>query len=517
MRPWYARRSKSWWHGHAPSRWRNWANSWAIVIATSASSPSAWPPLFPSRPRAVGRCCVPCTMRIPEIRALAIIAVGRQKITEAIPELELCLQFEDLEQARHAAAALAAMPPQGWQSLEELSASPNPVTALAAGEALARARKGVVVEELPAVLSLVLALLVMTLAVFAAAAFRALFKGCFALRRSLRANSYDFGSLLLKSPIVPGVSVVLAPPDASPESRALLRRLLDLTFGRHEVVLVLDGPSALDLDRWIQDFQLSPAGTRSTPRSAHCGHSWMLRVARSDSPAGGREGAGRSGGRAQCGRQCGAISGDRAGGSRGRFHPGGSAVFDSPHAGRLGAHGGGLRRGAPAPGHGPRGMHRRHRIAASVVGAMRRIQRVEQAVAGPRRLHAGQTRCGLFGWRIPRRSAGIVSGLARRPARESLGLACRLPGLAGQFPARRRHVGRLAPPGEVRSTTTGRRPCGGPAPEAAADSSASTASAHYARYWKPPPMFWLPPVGSRGWSHLRWRRWYWWSARAREW
>jgi HEAT repeat protein len=77
-----------------------------------------------------------------EIRALAIIAVGQQKITEAISELELCLQFEDLEQARHAATALAAMPPQGWRSLEELSASPNPVTALAAGEALARARKG---------------------------------------------------------------------------------------------------------------------------------------------------------------------------------------------------------------------------------------------------------------------------------------------------------------------------------------------------------------------------------------
>ena len=77
-----------------------------------------------------------------EIRALSIIAVGRQKITEAIPELELSLQFEDLEQARPAAAALAAMPPQGWRSLEELSASPNPVTALAAGEALARARKG---------------------------------------------------------------------------------------------------------------------------------------------------------------------------------------------------------------------------------------------------------------------------------------------------------------------------------------------------------------------------------------
>jgi HEAT repeat protein len=74
------------------------------------------------------------------IRGLAIIAVGRQKMTEAIPELALCLRREGLEEARHAAAALAAMPPQGWRTLEELSASSNPVSALAAREALARAR-----------------------------------------------------------------------------------------------------------------------------------------------------------------------------------------------------------------------------------------------------------------------------------------------------------------------------------------------------------------------------------------
>ena len=74
------------------------------------------------------------------IRRLAIIAVGRQKMTEAIPELALCLRTEGLELARQAAAALAAMPPQGWLTLEELSASPSAATALAAGEALARAR-----------------------------------------------------------------------------------------------------------------------------------------------------------------------------------------------------------------------------------------------------------------------------------------------------------------------------------------------------------------------------------------
>jgi HEAT repeat protein len=76
------------------------------------------------------------------IRGLAMIAIGRQKMAEAIPELALCLQREDLEQARHAATALAAMPPEGRRILEELSASANPTAALAAGEALARAGTG---------------------------------------------------------------------------------------------------------------------------------------------------------------------------------------------------------------------------------------------------------------------------------------------------------------------------------------------------------------------------------------
>ena len=103
-----------------------------------------------------------------------------------------------------------------------------------------------------------LAMLVIALAIFAAVAFRALLKGCFELRRNLRAVSQGFDSVLLKSPIVPGVSVVFAPSDASPESRALVRRLLDLHFGRHELVLVLDGPPVTDLDRWVMEFHLYP-------------------------------------------------------------------------------------------------------------------------------------------------------------------------------------------------------------------------------------------------------------------
>ena len=113
-------------------------------------------------------------------------------------------------------------------------------------------------EGLSVALCCTLAILVIALAIFAAAAFGALLKGCFELRRSLRAASQSFDSVLLKSPIVPGVSVILAPPDASRESRALVRRLLDLHFGRHELVLVLDGPSEPELDRWVLEFHLYP-------------------------------------------------------------------------------------------------------------------------------------------------------------------------------------------------------------------------------------------------------------------
>jgi cellulose synthase/poly-beta-1,6-N-acetylglucosamine synthase-like glycosyltransferase len=112
------------------------------------------------------------------------------------------------------------------------------------------------VEALAVMLPIVVVMLVMALAVFVGACFDALLKGYFELRRSLWATSYDFGSVLLKSPIVPGVSVVFAAPDASPESRARLRHLLDLHFGRHEVVLVLDGPAQEERICWVKEFHL---------------------------------------------------------------------------------------------------------------------------------------------------------------------------------------------------------------------------------------------------------------------
>jgi hypothetical protein len=106
------------------------------------------------------------------------------------------------------------------------------------------------------VLTLVVVALVIAQAVLVAAGFNALLKGYFELRRSLRATSYDFGSVLLKSPIVPGVSMVFAASDASPESRARVRRLLDLHFGKPEIVVVLDGETEEELGRWVREFHL---------------------------------------------------------------------------------------------------------------------------------------------------------------------------------------------------------------------------------------------------------------------
>ena len=65
-------------------------------------------------------------------------------------------------------------------------------------------------------LCLTVAVLAIALGILAAAALIGLLKGCSELRRSLRAASQGFDSVLLKSPIVPGVSVILAPRTRRP-------------------------------------------------------------------------------------------------------------------------------------------------------------------------------------------------------------------------------------------------------------------------------------------------------------
>lgn len=93
------------------------------------------------------------------------------------------------------------------------------------------------------------------LALFAGAmaAFGVLVKGCLVLRRQARATRRDDSAVLLKSVQVPKVSVVAVVEEMSEASRAFVRRLLDLHFSNHEVVLVLDGA---DFDQWTAEYRL---------------------------------------------------------------------------------------------------------------------------------------------------------------------------------------------------------------------------------------------------------------------
>lgn len=77
----------------------------------------------------------------PEIVTVATVCAGRLKIDEALPTLARMLRLAPAALAGTAAAAMAEMPPRGWQALEEFSTSSNPVTAAAAEGALGRARR----------------------------------------------------------------------------------------------------------------------------------------------------------------------------------------------------------------------------------------------------------------------------------------------------------------------------------------------------------------------------------------
>jgi cellulose synthase/poly-beta-1,6-N-acetylglucosamine synthase-like glycosyltransferase len=110
--------------------------------------------------------------------------------------------------------------------------------------------------DAPAIASAVLAGMVAFLLIAGAAAMLALFKGASELRRLFRAATSDYSSVLLKSPLVPGVSLLAAAREADEGARGLVRRLVNLHFGRHEVVLALNGPSDAALAQWTEEFHL---------------------------------------------------------------------------------------------------------------------------------------------------------------------------------------------------------------------------------------------------------------------
>jgi hypothetical protein len=151
-------------------------------------------------------------------------------------------------------------------------------------------------------LAIVLAILVTALAALTAAGLGALIKGYFELRRNLHQASDEFGNILLKTPGVPGVSVIVVPTDASAASRALVRRLLNLHYGNHEVVLVLEGLTSAD----FADVGGGPAAGTAGPRLAAPGarrrSRWSLRVAGPGEADGGPQGLRGPGRRVQCRR-----------------------------------------------------------------------------------------------------------------------------------------------------------------------------------------------------------------------
>jgi HEAT repeat protein len=75
-----------------------------------------------------------------EVAMAAAAVVGRLRIKAGIPALVRCLSGGNAALARTAAAALAALPPQGLRTLEELAASGDPTTGSLAADVLRRLR-----------------------------------------------------------------------------------------------------------------------------------------------------------------------------------------------------------------------------------------------------------------------------------------------------------------------------------------------------------------------------------------
>jgi len=76
-----------------------------------------------------------------EVSTAAALTAGRLRLREAMPSLARCVRTGTAELARMAASAMAAMPPQGWETLEELAAGPSAAAALIASVALEKAKR----------------------------------------------------------------------------------------------------------------------------------------------------------------------------------------------------------------------------------------------------------------------------------------------------------------------------------------------------------------------------------------
>jgi len=91
------------------------------------------------------------------------------------------------------------------------------------------------------------------------AAVYVLWKGSAHLRKIAPGSLRDDTQILLKSPRVPAVSVIAVARDTSPETLGFVRRLLDLVFGHHELIVVLEDADLAELDVWTKEFSLVPS------------------------------------------------------------------------------------------------------------------------------------------------------------------------------------------------------------------------------------------------------------------
>ena len=76
-----------------------------------------------------------------EVSTVAALTAGRLRVQEGMSSLARCVRTGTAELARMAASAMAAMPPQGWVTLEELANGPTPAAAFIASAALDKARR----------------------------------------------------------------------------------------------------------------------------------------------------------------------------------------------------------------------------------------------------------------------------------------------------------------------------------------------------------------------------------------
>lgn len=101
--------------------------------------------------------------------------------------------------------------------------------------------------------------LIALLAVHLVGCLYVLLRGCLILRVWRREAPFVERAAILKSPLTPGVSVLLAPPDASSAWHAFARRLLGLEFADSEVVVVLEDATPDELQSWAREFRLFPS------------------------------------------------------------------------------------------------------------------------------------------------------------------------------------------------------------------------------------------------------------------